>query len=170
MNTLSINNSQPSFQGVKITSNFTHVKRPFTYINFHIVPDSELKGIKVGNQTIKSTMADELTRRFSNVISFKQLDKNSILIDNTNDFSNFNLMAFLKILISHEAGFSPKKAEKVVEFMQDQAITVQRTKGTDCFDILFGRDLVHELEILQTPHPGIKDSLDFDSAATNQAL
>jgi hypothetical protein len=170
MNTLSINTPQPAFKGVKITSNFTHVKRPFTYIKFRIVPDSDVKGIRIGKRTLLSSMADTITHRFSDVASFKQTDKNSIIINNTNDFSNFNLRAFLKIMVSYEAGFRPNETEKMLEFMENQKLTVQRTNNSTGFDILVGKDLIHELEILRTPHPEITKCLASGSKATNQAL
>lgn len=58
MNIAPINNSQPSFKGVKISADFA-TKRP---VIFHIVPDSVLAGIQLGEERIFSNAAGALTR------------------------------------------------------------------------------------------------------------
>lgn len=58
MNISPTNNSQPSFNGVKISADFA-TERP---VIFHIVPDSVLTGIQRGKETVFSNAADTLTR------------------------------------------------------------------------------------------------------------
>lgn len=127
MNTLSINSPQPSFKGVRIYPDAAALRRKASSLIFQIVPDSEFRGIQMGNEVFRSEFADTMTKLFADDEFKKRLWLNPFTA---------KFRALINEVIE-EASLELRDVKFLLEFIKDKKMTVEATSRPDNFRITF---------------------------------
>lgn len=127
MNTLSINSPQPSFKGVRIYPDVNTLRRKATPLVFQIVPNSDFKGIEIGDRLIKSDAANTMTKLFADTEFKNQLWLNPFT------------RRFRKLInrIINQIGLRSLDKEFLFDFIKDKKMTVETTSRPDDFRLKF---------------------------------
>lgn len=142
MNTLSINNPQPSFKGVRITPDVTLGERPFEKVVFSFVPNYILKGIQMGGTRVKSETVEQLTELLVDTISFHQPGQHSLVTRSMKDPSKFSFIRLRKFInkIINELGLEHYDKDDLFKFLKKTKMTVQKPRGQDTVEVVFSSE------------------------------
>ena len=163
MNTLSINNPQPSFQGVRIYSDVTIPKRPLSCFTLHIIPNRYFRGLKIGDKTVASKAADDMSGLFLNIGSIHDLNKDSYYIETKAGKTRLVRLKTLINTIIKQIGLKRADKDRCLEFIRNNELRVEKisSRRGDQYKIRFGKDhelAVDNIHILPPSHTSAQDA------------
>lgn len=143
MNISPTNNSQPSFKGVKLSADFA-TQRP---VVFHIVPDSVLTGIQIGEKTIRSNAADLLTQfvnkpsaLFEHKQALKKAKPRRLSGSSRDALSRTSIRTYVNRVIQ-DLRLTPKEKNRLFHYMKGvelETVPVEGKPGE--FELSFNRE------------------------------
>lgn len=157
MNTLSMNNPQPSFKGVRIYSDVNIAKRPISCFTLHIIPNRYFSGIMIGDKAVASEAANKMAGLFSNIGTIQDLNKNSYYTETKAGKTwQVSLQTLIEKII-RQADLKRKDRSRILELVRNNELRVEKIpfKRGDQYKIRFGKDdelAVDRIEFFNQPN------------------